>query len=564
MFGKLSLAAKATLLTALMTALITIGFATICVVRVNAGIEANTREKLNERSIALAKAIQVEDEGSQIKFGPDGMIAGVVVHALPKEGDFRIVDQAIEGTGINRFDPATGELVRYLSSIRDAAGNRVVGSRMPGTAPMAQKIAHGEATFLAVNIAGVDHLAQSVPVFDFSGKVIGSFGNGLILSDAQAAQTREILVYSAIFSLLVVMVCGGIFAILTIMLRPVGEVAAAIDALAEEKSVEPLAFSARGDEIGVMARAVDSLAKSLAERASLRASEKDRATIEVNRRGRMEASILAFDRAIGNVMEKVISRSRSIGSATGNVGISADKAESNLSVTVKATEETLAGVTGIAGATEELNAAISEIRRQTEAAITVTHDATRAVEIASSDASGLQQTAAKIGEVVQLIRAIAEQTNLLALNATIEAARAGEAGRGFAVVASEVKQLATQTAKATDDISGQVSAIQDATRRTVTSMDGISQTMAKMHDASSAIGQAIDQQASATAEISHNVDQTVAIARRAGTAISSVSDGLGSVGTSVRTLDAVAIDLDEDVATLREAVGAFLSDVRVA
>jgi methyl-accepting chemotaxis protein len=302
----------------------------------------------------------------------------------------------------------------------------------------------------------------------------------------------------------------------------------------------------------------------LEERAALQSSERERLIVDGARRSRIEASVSAFDRAIGQVVEQVVARSRSIGIATTSVGKSAGEARSNLNVTVQATDETLSGVTGIAGATEELNAAIAEIRRQTSNAVAVTQDATSAVETASSDASSLEMTASRIGEVVQLIRAIAEQTNLLALNATIEAARAGESGRGFAVVASEVKQLATQTARATDDISAQVSAIQDATRRTVGSMAGITQTMVKMREASGAISQAIEQQASATYEIASSVDKTVEIARRAGSASGSASDGLQTVDQSVQSLDAVASGLDQDVTSLREAVGAFLKDVNAA
>jgi methyl-accepting chemotaxis protein len=263
-------------------------------------------------------------------------------------------------------------------------------------------------------------------------------------------------------------------------------------------------------------------------------------------------------------MERVASRAEAVTTASSTVGASGEAAQAGARETVHATEETLQRVTGIAGATEELNAAIVEIRRQTEEAMHVSTEATQAVESASADVSGLASTAEKIGEVVELIRAIAEQTNLLALNATIEAARAGEAGRGFAVVASEVKQLASQTARATEDIGAQVSAIQQATGQTVSSMTGITDTVVKMRRTSEAISTAIDQQAQATQEIGVSVEGTAAVAQTAGQSVRDVTERLGAVSAAVGSLNDVARGLEADVAGLRAAVSDFLQRVKAA
>jgi methyl-accepting chemotaxis protein len=564
MLSKLSLAAKVAAITIVITTIITCCFAAVVINKVSGTIDEMSESRLRLRIKASARVIEMVYPDAKMDVNPDSTVARIHMKALPAEGDHRVVDHAIDTATIFNIDPATGDIVRISSSIYRADGQRDIGSRIPSQSSIVQSLIAGKPTIAHITAAGINRLAQYVPIINHDGKIIGALACAFDLSEAVSAYHNALFDYVMIFSVLTLIVSGAVFTSLYFGLRPIRKLATGIDDLAQNKPMEPLPYSKRGDEIGVMARAVDRLAVSLEERAALQSSERERLIVDGVRRSRIEASVSAFDRAIGQVVEQVVARSRSIGIATTSVGKSAGEARSNLNVTVQATDETLSGVTGIAGATEELNAAIAEIRRQTSNAVAVTQDATSAVETASSDASSLEMTASRIGEVVQLIRAIAEQTNLLALNATIEAARAGESGRGFAVVASEVKQLATQTARATDDISAQVSAIQDATRRTVGSMAGITQTMVKMREASGAISQAIEQQASATYEIASSVDKTVEIARRAGSASGSASDGLQTVGQSVQSLDAVASGLDQDVTSLREAVGAFLKDVKAA
>jgi len=157
-----------------------------------------------------------------------------------------------------------------------------------------------------------------------------------------------------------------------------------------------------------------------------------------------------------------------------------------------ATEQASGNVQTVAAAAEELSASVSEISRQVSEAASVASQAVDAAEQTNVSVTSLSEAGQKIGEVVGLINDIASQTNLLALNATIEAARAGEAGKGFAVVAPEVKSLATQTARATEDISAQITSMQEETQGAVKAIQNISEIISKISEISSAIASAVE------------------------------------------------------------------------
>jgi len=564
MIAKMSLAGKAALMTAGVTALLAIGFAFVQIKLARSEADAITTADLNTRSYVVGKAAELGLPSGKLELDSAGVAQRVRAAALPKDGDYGVVDHSIGGSSIFSIDPTSGDLIRVSSSVYDANGKRQIGSRIPANSPIAKATAQGEAITDHIEVAGLVRIARYLPIVTPDGKPLGTIGAGIVLSDAEALFWQKAQSIMGIFGVFTVLISGVAFVLLNWMLRPVHAMADGIEALVNERAPQTAQFAGRGDEIGLIARSIERLGQSLAERREMQAKEEQRLDLEGTRRDRMQRAIEAFDRAVGQVVAKVESRSRSIGSATATVGSSADGAEASARDTVNATDQTLSSVTGIAGATEELNAAISEIRRQTEAAYAISQEANGAVDVATADVTGLAETAGKIGEVVQLIRAIAEQTNLLALNATIEAARAGEAGRGFAVVASEVKQLASQTARATEDISTQVSAIQSATNRTAQSMGNIGGTMAKMRDANEAISGAIDQQASATQEINVSVNRAAEIASLAGKSVGMVSDRLGTVGSAVQSLNTVAGDLATDIGDLRSAVEAFLGEVKVA
>ncbi|WP_438275336.1 methyl-accepting chemotaxis protein [Nitrobacter sp.] len=195
----------------------------------------------------------------------------------------------------------------------------------------------------------------------------------------------------------------------------------------------------------------------------------------------------SIDTDLGQITESVAATSQRVTSAAD----ASTQASSNMQA--------------VAAGAEELAASVGEISRQAADALAISQQAVTQANETSSIVSGLSTAAQKIGDVVQLINSIAEQTNLLALNATIEAARAGEAGRGFAVVASEVKSLASQTAKATDEISGQVAEVQNTTGGAVAVIEAITQTISRINEISAAIAASVEEQASVTQSISANM-----------------------------------------------------------
>jgi len=174
----------------------------------------------------------------------------------------------------------------------------------------------------------------------------------------------------------------------------------------------------------------------------------------------------------------------------------------------------------------------------------------------------LAGAANKIGEVVSLITDIAEQTNLLALNATIEAARAGDAGKGFAVVASEVKNLANQTAKATEEISTQISGIQDANANAVGAIQRIGSTISDINEIASTIAAAVEEQGAATQEIACNVEQAANGTSEVNTNISGVTAAVSETGHAADEILSASGELSQQSEVLKTEVDQFLVQVR--
>ncbi len=218
-------------------------------------------------------------------------------------------------------------------------------------------------------------------------------------------------------------------------------------------------------------------------------------------------------------------------------------------------------VQSVAAASEEMAISIGEINRRIARTNEVVRGTTGEAEGTSAQISNLSQVSQKITEIIEVIHGIAEQTNLLALNATIEAARAGEAGKGFAVVASEVKSLATQTAKATEEIGHQINEVQSFTNMVVEAMTNMTGRMQEINEDTASVAESVSQQNTATGEISHNVGSVAEASR----AIADTLDDVTRVAHSMQNSAQTVLDASEQVNSvamqLRNAVKDFLDKV---
>jgi methyl-accepting chemotaxis protein len=211
--------------------------------------------------------------------------------------------------------------------------------------------------------------------------------------------------------------------------------------------------------------------------------------------------------AIGLNAESLSSASEQLNGVSQQMGGAAEETATQAGVVSAAAEEVNVNVQTVASGSEEMTASISEIAKNASDAARVAGQAVSVADTATSTVAKLGESSAEIGKVIKVITSIAQQTNLLALNATIEAARAGEAGKGFAVVANEVKELAKETAKATEDISQKIEAIQGDTRGAVDAIGQISSIISQINDIQSSIASAVEEQTATTNEIARNVNE---------------------------------------------------------
>jgi methyl-accepting chemotaxis protein len=236
-----------------------------------------------------------------------------------------------------------------------------------------------------------------------------------------------------------------------------------------------------------------------------------------------------------------------------------------MSATVNSASGTASSnVQAVAAATDQMTSSIAEIGRQVQNSSRIAAAAVAQAEKTDARMNQLADAAGRIGDVIKLITAIAEQTNLLALNATIEAARAGEAGKGFAVVAQEVKQLAAQTARATGEISVQISGMQNATQDSVAAIKEIGGTIRQISEIAAVIASAVEEQGAATGNISRNIREAAAGTGEVAASITKVTEGAQETGAASSEMLNSARSLAQESTRLRDEVARFLQSIKAA
>jgi methyl-accepting chemotaxis protein len=321
----------------------------------------------------------------------------------------------------------------------------------------------------------------------------------------------------------------------------------------------------RVDEIGVMARATASFRDNLVRMKTMEAEQRESEIRVVNeRKAEMHKLADSFETAVGNIVRTVSGASTELEASAETLTKTAETTQALSGTVAGASEQASVNVRSVAAATEQLGSSIREISRQVHESRGIAVEAVKQAEKTDHRVNELLHAAGRIGDVVKLITAIAEQTNLLALNATIEAARAGEAGRGFAVVASEVKALATQTAKATDEIGTQIASMQTATRESVDAIKEIGSTIKRISEITTTIATAIEQQGAATHGIARHVSEAEKSTSLAAGHIGDVNRRAGETGSASSQVLVAAQSLSRESNQLKKEVDTFVATVRAA
>ena len=346
--------------------------------------------------------------------------------------------------------------------------------------------------------------------------------------------------------------------------RPLARITGVTEAVAAGGSQVSIPFRERRDEVGALARSIAVFQDAMRHNEELSRTVIDDAQARARRQESMSAEIARFSADVEATLSELAAISDQMLAAAGELAGAADHASNCTTGAAAASGDASANVRDIASAADELAASVTEIDRQVAQSNAIAAKAVNEAESTNAAVKELNEAAGRIGDVVKLITDIAEQTNLLALNATIEAARAGEAGRGFAVVASEVKALSGQTARATEDITAQIGGMQSATMRSIQAIGAIEHTIREIGEISGAIAAAVTEQGAATQEIARSVETAARRTNETAGEVSRVGEATAATRTSAAMVTTVAGDLGNVATRIRDQVEAFFRKLKAA
>ena len=521
---------------------------------------------LNLRTLTLAFGEAYPDTKISLR---DGIVDRVEIAKMPEFSDHRIVDRAVSFVGGNAtlfvYDDASQKFVRRTTNVKKENGDRAVGTQLAADHPGQALLRRGEAYKGPAILFGRRFYTAYQPVFNSSGKVIGIIYVGI------ATAELDDTLWQAIMAMAVAACIAALLALLATMVlvrrvtKPLRAVAETLTVLAEGRTDIEVRHADRRDEIGAIARTVDVFKNARIERRQL---ETDRMNAEKQAMGRRKVErdqiVEAFRTKIGGIIEQVLSSSGRFERDARQLSRTTHSTAEMSGHSANASRQASEHVRSAAAASNELSESIVEISRRVQDSNDVAADAVKQADATDQRMAELSAAGDRIGHVVKLITSIAEQTNLLALNATIEAARAGEAGRGFAVVAQEVKNLAGQTAKATDEISSHIVNMQRATGESVDAIKAIGLTIERISEITTSISAAVEQQGIATRSIAEGVQAAASGTLEVAENIERVAHGAGETETTSSQMLESARALSDVSIHLRDEVEKFLDSVRAA
>ncbi|MEZ5680437.1 MAG: methyl-accepting chemotaxis protein [Erythrobacter sp.] len=317
----------------------------------------------------------------------------------------------------------------------------------------------------------------------------------------------------------------------------------------------------RVDEIGDLARSLAVFLRSGHKLDELFAGRKAAAEA---RKAEVMRFAGEFDTSIGEVVGGVASAASQLKTTAASMAATADQASGKSEVVIRAMESASEGATAAASASDEFAMSISEISRQASHSAELARKATETATGADTTISALATSADQVGQIVEMIQSIAQRTNLLALNASIEAARGGEAGRGFAVVASEVKELAAQTSRATEEVAEQIRAMQDSTGASVGALRSIADQIRELERTAVSIASAVDQQSVAGQDLARSIDLAARSTDEVSGSIEEVRETSLATGAAASQVLSSAENLEGQADVLRKKVQDFLGHIRAA
>jgi len=467
---------------------------------------------------------------------------------------------------------------KYLDAMKQAAGTfekLLAASSLPDAqkASIRDKLAAYQRDFFAAATAAQESaqaVAKLSKIYADADPLIVDMDRRI--KEVAAASSAEAAVVVERTTMIVLGSIGAIVVVVALLAWFVGRGMTAllvgISALMERLAGGDLAIHITGkdrtDAIGTLARSLEVFRENAETARRLEAEQQAERQRKAQRQETIDGLIKAFNASVEEMLRTVASSATEMQATSQSMSATAEETSRQAAAVASASEEASTNVQTVAAAAEELTSTVHEITRQVTQSATIANKAVDEVDATNATVEGLADAAQKIGDVVRMIQEIAAQTNLLALNATIEAARAGEAGRGFAVVASEVKALATQTGKATEDIGGQVAAIQGATGHAVTAIQNIGKTISQVSEIATAIAGAVEEQTTATQEISRNTVEAARGTEQVNANIAGVNEAAGATSHAASQVQTASAQLNRETVRLRDTIETFLQEIRAA